>query len=248
MQKFFIGIICGVLICGFALVAYADQPIAIIVNGQTIQSEVAPMIVDGRIMVPTRVIAEALGADVQWDGVNNAVVINTTGQTTSPIVTPPVVEETITATGTTRQDPIPAGQTFLCSDGVKVKVTGITKGAAAWAILKEANMYNDAPESGMQYVLVQLEAENVSYESYDGKEEVNISGGDFSLLGSSSVIYHTFDKAAVQPDTGVNADFTKTVYHGGKTSGAACFYIPANETNLILVYKPILDSTYFEIE
>jgi len=35
-----------------------------------------PHIVNGRTMVPVRVVAEALGADVDWDEANRAVVVN----------------------------------------------------------------------------------------------------------------------------------------------------------------------------
>ncbi len=42
--------------------------INILVNGQPLQSDVTPFInADGRTMLPIRAIAEALGADVQWD-------------------------------------------------------------------------------------------------------------------------------------------------------------------------------------
>lgn len=39
-----------------------------IVNGETVTNDVAPMVVNDRTMLPIRFVAEALGADVLWDG------------------------------------------------------------------------------------------------------------------------------------------------------------------------------------
>lgn len=45
------------------------------VNGQVVELDVAAVIVEGRTMVPTRFIAESLGAAVDWDETSRTVVI-----------------------------------------------------------------------------------------------------------------------------------------------------------------------------
>ncbi|MCL2225525.1 MAG: stalk domain-containing protein [Defluviitaleaceae bacterium] len=45
------------------------------VNGEAQETDVAPFIADGRTMVPLRIVSEALGADVHWDGEEQAVTI-----------------------------------------------------------------------------------------------------------------------------------------------------------------------------
>ncbi len=45
------------------------------INEQEIKMDVAPVEIGGRILVPARYVADALGADVQWSQVNNTVVI-----------------------------------------------------------------------------------------------------------------------------------------------------------------------------
>jgi len=47
------------------------------VNSTGVTLDVAPQIIEDRTLVPVRFIAEALGADVQWDGEKNMVIINT---------------------------------------------------------------------------------------------------------------------------------------------------------------------------
>jgi hypothetical protein len=71
-------------------IALADTPIKLIVNGDEIYSDVPPQIIDGRAMVPLRVIADALSAKVEWDEYNNAIYITTQSpqtQSTAPINT-----------------------------------------------------------------------------------------------------------------------------------------------------------------
>ena len=47
--------------------ATAGKPITILLKGELLQSDAAPFIAGDRVMVPIRVIAEALGAKVDWD-------------------------------------------------------------------------------------------------------------------------------------------------------------------------------------
>lgn len=54
----------------------AADSIKLIVNGKQIDADVSPQIVDGRVMVPVRWVAEALDADVHWDAQNREVLIH----------------------------------------------------------------------------------------------------------------------------------------------------------------------------
>jgi hypothetical protein len=77
MKKYFLGVITGFIVCTMLVsaVAIANSPIKLIVNGNEVKSDVPPQIIDGRTMVPARPLAEALGATVQWDEENCAVVV-----------------------------------------------------------------------------------------------------------------------------------------------------------------------------
>lgn len=61
----------------FALagVAYAVNPIKISVNGREVKSDVPAQMINNRVMVPARAVAEALGANVNWHAPSNSVVI-----------------------------------------------------------------------------------------------------------------------------------------------------------------------------
>jgi len=58
--------------------------IRVFLNGKLLTFDVAPLIINGRTMVPMRVIFEALGASVDWDGATQTA-IGKTGKTTVKI-------------------------------------------------------------------------------------------------------------------------------------------------------------------
>ncbi len=57
----------------------AEQAITIHIDGQTIKSDVAPLIIKNRTMVPLRVISEELGYQVTWQNKERRALINTPG-------------------------------------------------------------------------------------------------------------------------------------------------------------------------
>ncbi|RPF47105.1 copper amine oxidase-like protein [Thermodesulfitimonas autotrophica] len=70
-----VAILVGFLLFfGFAA-AGAWQNVRLFVNGREIYPDVPPQIINGRTLVPLRAVAEALGADVRWDGNNKTVYV-----------------------------------------------------------------------------------------------------------------------------------------------------------------------------
>jgi hypothetical protein len=74
MKKFILGIVIGALITTTSF-AFAENPIKLIINDKLIQTDVPPIIIDNRILVPVRFVSENLGATVQWDSANQTVII-----------------------------------------------------------------------------------------------------------------------------------------------------------------------------
>ena len=54
---------------------YAEQPIKLWINGNYVTTDVAPLIENGRTLVPIRVISESLGKDVEWNAEAKQVLI-----------------------------------------------------------------------------------------------------------------------------------------------------------------------------
>jgi hypothetical protein len=75
MKKFIAGLVIGVLLTSTGIGLASQDVIRIFIDGQEVVPDVPPQIIDGRVMVPARFIAEPLGATVEWDGENRTVII-----------------------------------------------------------------------------------------------------------------------------------------------------------------------------
>lgn len=76
-KKIFMLAIVFVLSTALAASAYALAPIKIVFDGAELGSDVAPVVENGRVLVPIRVIAEQFGAEVTWEAKTNTVRIFT---------------------------------------------------------------------------------------------------------------------------------------------------------------------------
>lgn len=75
MKKFLAGLVMGLILATATFAFAAPQAIKLIINGQEIHPDVPPQMIEGRVMVPARFVAEPLGATVEWDGSTNSVII-----------------------------------------------------------------------------------------------------------------------------------------------------------------------------
>ncbi len=61
--------------------AAAQAPITLWINGRQVVSDVPPVIVQDRVMVPLRLVSEQLDAEVSWDGASRTVTVTSRGMT-----------------------------------------------------------------------------------------------------------------------------------------------------------------------
>lgn len=81
VRDFVSGVAVGaILFTGIAFAAPSE--VKLIVNGKEIHSDVLPQIINGRTMVSARSLAEELGAKVEWDANQKAVIITSTSAET----------------------------------------------------------------------------------------------------------------------------------------------------------------------
>ncbi|HWI50737.1 MAG TPA: copper amine oxidase N-terminal domain-containing protein [Symbiobacteriaceae bacterium] len=87
MRRIFVAVVFlgGLLVISPAT---AEAPIEVWVDGKPVAMDVAPVVINGRTMVPARFVAEALGASVEWDQAKQRVVITSKGMAASiqPVV------------------------------------------------------------------------------------------------------------------------------------------------------------------
>jgi hypothetical protein len=66
-KKIIIIVMAALLLLGSISSVFAHPPIKIHLNGKEIFSDVSPKIIEGRVLVPIRIVMERLGALVKWD-------------------------------------------------------------------------------------------------------------------------------------------------------------------------------------
>ena len=110
-DKILVGAVLLLCLGAFALAA---SPIKLFVNGQEIVTEVSPKIVDGKVLAPLGVIAEAFGAKVNWDENTKSVFIEAK-ETEVKQSQVRLLEEALAP-----QDPLNAAET--CAEGVKTEM------------------------------------------------------------------------------------------------------------------------------
>ena len=130
MNKRRVKILVGtvLLLCLGAFVL-AASPIKLFVNGQEILTEVSPKIVDGKVLAPLGVIAEAFGAKVNWDENTKSVFIEAK-ETEAKQTQVRLLEEALAP-----KEPLNAAETW--AEGVKTRNGALQYAVMAPEIRKE---------------------------------------------------------------------------------------------------------------
>lgn len=113
----------------------------------------------------------------------------------------------------------------------------------AWPVVQAENRYNEPPRQGNRMVIARVGVTNVSADP----DLYMVSYSDYSLEGSRDVVYKPFERphsCGVIPDELLDA-----VYTGEYMEGNVCFQIPADETDLLLLYdEGWYDYVYFAVQ
>ncbi len=113
-----------------AAVTYGSQTAKIIFNNQYLKTDVPPLIINGRVLVPLRAIGEALGVDISWDSNIDSVIISTepdaqalTKEQLLEIAKPATVE--ITAVTHTEEDKSGVFMEYSTGTGFNIDPSGL---------------------------------------------------------------------------------------------------------------------------
>jgi hypothetical protein len=132
--------------------------------------------------------------------------------------------------GLTRDKPAAFGETII-TEKWQITVLDVVLGSEAEEMVLNANMFNDPPDEGMEYVVIKLRVHLIG----QADEMVEVSGSDFRVMGSRNVIYDL--PTAVDPEPGIRAH----LYPGGVHEGWHVVQVTQGERALVLVYSPLLD-------
>ena len=160
--------------------------------------------------------------------------------TVPPTTTPAPTEPPATpAPGMGESNPFPRGETLISTDGFAITILDVFGGEAAWDIIRDADAATEAPEEGMQYLLVQVRVHNVS--SKDNPQTL-MAAVSFSYVGDASTIYFLDDRPVTLPSEGAYKGFgtggSVSLAHGAEETGYLSYYVPSTDTRMILIYGP----------
>ncbi|HWQ75845.1 MAG TPA: stalk domain-containing protein [Syntrophomonas sp.] len=200
-------------------------------NGNVVE----PFAISGTTYLPVRGIANALGLGVSWDAATQTVIL-TSG---APVSTPSMPS---TPTGTySRTNPAPVGtaqsvtvDSYSGNYTASAIIVDSLRGDAAWNKIKDANMFNSAPEAGKEYVLVKI---HLSLDSIDGEKSVSFSGYDFTPYSSTNAEYASTFTVAPSPT------FSGSLYQGGTLEGYSVYLVDKTDTAPKLVFGAKYDGT-----
>lgn len=187
---------------------------------------VEPFMFGGTNYIPARALAEALGLNVSWDSATTTVVLTTPNNSTGT--------NTVPATGNySRSNPAPLGtpQQVTVNKGnwsytATVEITKAYRGQTAWAMIREANMFNKAPSSSREYILA---AVKVTVDSVSEDRAVNMNEYDFRAFNSNNAEYAT--EATVEP-----SPFDGQAYEGATVEGFVSFVVDTDDPAPKVVY------------
>lgn len=189
---------------------------AALVDGGSVQLDVAPFIKDGRTFVPLRFVSEQLGAVVSYttksDGsVDKVVVKMPASGSTSPTPTPPS-SPTPTTTVLKRME----------VDGVALSVLSVatTTKHGMWVPEGDGNVFLD----------VQVTFENLARE-----ETYSVNTLYFSVKDSNGNAYGHVMLGGLDPDVPLTH-----LAKGQSVSGYVSFVVPQSASGFTLVYSPFL--------
>jgi len=103
----------------------------------------------------------------------------------------------------------------------------VIRGEEAWTLIEDANMFNDPPHDGHEYILA-----DIKFDYLAGSTDYQLIVNEyyFTAVSSSGVDYE--NPLIVCPDPEFGAD----MYEGGSTQGWAAFEVGIDDVQPLLTY------------
>lgn len=200
--------------------------IQLVVNGEKVTPTdangvaVEPFAIDGTTYLPVRAIGNALGMEVGWNGDTQSVTLDDPGFANANVYS--------------RTNPAPVGtaqsiavDNYSANYTVTLTVTDAIRGDDAWAMVKEANMFNSAPEEGKEYIVVKVKAELLSSE-----DDKSVSFSEYSFDCFSAQGSEYLSSYVVNP----SPNFSGSLYAGSSLEGYFTLLVDETDMAPTIVY------------
>lgn len=147
--------------------------------------------------------------------------------------------------GHSRSNPMPPEKAVLTAEGLKMGLGDTIRGELAWDILYYIDESIDPPRADQECLLLRITVENIMAD-----EPFWVTDIYFELVGSSNKIID--DRIFIWSDDDKYKPLDAELYRGGIEIGLIAFYIPKDETDLVLIWNHFArteqDKRFFEIK
>lgn len=213
--------------------------VSVFVNGKSISSN--NIVYNGNVYIQADNLSKELNKNYTYDKTNNKVYI-TDKFTPNPTPTPtPKATTTPIPINNSRKNPASVGETLYIttfSMGGKfqanITMTEFIRGDEAWPPIYEANMFNDKPENGYEYILAKFRF-NVIY-AEDEEIQYYLSQFDFKVVSEDGKDY-SIDSSCIAPEP----EITAKLYVGASHEGYVGFLIKTTDLKPVIVFQKSTD-------
>ena len=141
-----------------------------------------------------------------------------------PTPTPTIMPTAVPEPGYVRSNPVPFGSNASpVVDDTAIYVLNVTRG---WNQHKQVRSYNDDPEDGYEYVLINVQIDNLG----DPNSSKYFTESSFEVIGDLGVVY---DGASVI----IEDELRGEIYGSSTLRGNLIFEVPSDEEGLVLKYN-----------
>lgn len=231
-KNFLTGFLTGAVIFGsvtsFAMMSYQAYvaDFNVMLNGEKWTCDKPIVTIEGSTYLPLKALGDALNVKVNWNNDLRQVEIGDTPNLTEKY---------------SRKNPAPIGvtQTVEVSDILEeytanVTVKEVLRGKKAWTKIENANMFNDEPREGYEYILAKID---VSIDNVKDDKAISINGYDFDCYSSNNVEYERASVVTPEPK------LDTSLYEGGNTVGYVVFEVMQTDENPKIVFGQQYDGT-----
>lgn len=110
----------------------------------------------------------------------------------------------------------------------EITLLNIKRGESAWSAIKEANMFNDEPEEGKEYLLAKFRFKLVK--TSDDKS-YSLSGYSFDTVSGQGLVYEKLFAVAPEPS------LDKEIYPGASHEGWVVFKIDKSDATPLISFN-----------
>lgn len=121
----------------------------------------------------------------------------------------------------------------------ELELVEIISGEEAWAIIKDANIFNEEPENGKEYIMAKFRFQILETEE---DEPYNVNHAQFEAVSGDGITYDDFISVS-----GVSPDLRKDLYEGAEHEGFTYFIVDKDDNPVAAYDRGRAGEVWFDL-